>query len=147
VSTKQGAVVGSKNASLLWGLFFLRFGLGLCLALWAVDKFIAPEQTVKLFQTFYRVTISPSLAIMAGALELVLGLLIIFGMYKTITYGAGLLIYTISTIMIYSQLITPFGNNHLVLDAIPLVFAFFALFLLREFDTKLSLGRRKSLFI
>jgi|SRR5579871_1519112 len=139
-------MVGSKNTSILWGLFLLRFGLGAGVALWGVDKLVAPEHTVKMLSTLYSIDISASIAIIAGALELVLGLLIVMGMYKTITYGAGLVLNSISTLVVYYNLITPFGANHSHIDAIPVLFGFLALFLLRDFDTKLSLGKRKSLF-
>jgi uncharacterized membrane protein YphA (DoxX/SURF4 family) len=145
-SIKAGGLSMQKNASMMWGLFLLRVGLGCYLGLWAIDKFIAPDLTVDIFSHFYSLEINASIAIIFGALELVLSLLIILGAYKTATYGLGLLVYTVSISSMYEQLLSPFGVNHFIIAAIPIFFAFITLFLLRRFDTKLSLGKKKSLF-
>jgi putative oxidoreductase len=142
----MGASMVRQNSNILWGLFILRFGLGFFLAMWSIDKFIAPEITVKIFSHFYFLDISDSLVIIIGALELVLSLFIIFGVYKTATYGLGLVIHMVSTVSTYEQLLSPFGKNHLFIAAIPILFAFIALFLLRNFDTKWTLVRKKSIF-
>lgn len=143
---RAGANVGKKNASLLWGLYLLRLGLGSFLALWAIDKFVAPQETVESFLRLYHVSITPSVAMILGALQLVLSLLLILGMYKTLTYGLGLAVHAIASLAYYPQLLSPFGKNHFFLAAIPILIAFIALFILREFDTKLSLSKKKSLF-
>lgn len=135
-----------RTARLSWGIFVLRLGLGLFLALWAVDKLMAPDHAVARFSHFYITDITPSIAMIIGGLELVLSLLIILGMSKTWTYGLGLILFLIFTLSTYRELINPFGANYLYLTTIPILFAFFALFLLRDFDTKLSLGKKKSIF-
>lgn len=135
-----------RNGSILWGLLILRVGLGIFLALWSIDKFVAPDATVTIFSHFYFLKINTSVAMIIGAVELVLSLFIILGMYKTATYGLGLLIHAISTLASYQQLLDPFGKNHLFIAAIPILFAFVALFMLRHFDTKWTLGKKKSIF-
>lgn len=135
-----------KNAINLWGLFLLRLGLGIFLIMWSIDKFVAPDITLIMFSHFYFMDINVSMALMIGAVELVLSLFFIFGVYKTITYGLGLLIHFIATAATYEQLLHPFGKNHLFIANIPVLFAFLALFLLREFDTKLTFGKKKSIF-
>ncbi len=135
-----------RNAKLLWALFLLRLGLGLFLLLWGLDKIIAPEIAVMVFSRFYYVDIGISAAMLIGALEIVLSLLMILGFYRTITYGLGLLVHTISTLSTLRELLSPFGPNHLFIAGIPILFAFLTLFLLRDFDTLWTLGKRKSLF-
>lgn len=135
-----------RNTRLLRGLFLLRFGLGIFLLMWALDKLIAPEIALKVFSHFYFTNVSPSMIMLIGAVQLVLSLLIIFGFYKTLTYGLGLVVHTVSTCATYKELLSPFGENHLFIAAVPILFAFIALFLLRDFDTLWTLGKKKSLF-
>lgn len=135
-----------KNPHLLWGLLLLRLGLGIFLAMQSIDKIVAPEIAINTFSEFYFLDINTSIVMIIGGIELALSLLIILGMYKTITYGLGLLIHIIWMVATYEQLLSPFGKNHLFITSIPIFFAFLALFFMREFDTKLSLGKKKSLF-
>jgi putative oxidoreductase len=141
-----GAIEMQKHTSLIWGLFCLRIGLGLFLALWAVNKLVAAELSVDMFSRLYFININTSVVMILGAIELVLSLLLILGMNKTVTYGLGLLIHTASTIAHIQFLTAPFGKNQLFIATIPILFAFIALFLMRHLDTKWILGRKKSLF-
>lgn len=135
-----------KKVKLLWGILFLRLGLGFFLALWAINKLIAPNDTVLLFKNYYFIDITTSMATLLGGFQLVLSLFIILGLYKTLSYGAGFLLQIISTLSLFHLLTEPFGKNYFVISFIPILFSFFALFLLREFDTKLCLGKKKSIF-
>lgn len=135
-----------KNERILWGLFILRFGLSIFLAMWAIDKLVMPATTVEIFKHFYLLDINASIAMLIGAVELVLSLLIFLGMYKTATYGLGLVVHLVSTVASYEYLMDPFGRNHLFIASIPVLFAFITLFLCRETDTKLTLGKKKSIF-
>jgi putative oxidoreductase len=141
-----GEIVVQKNASILWGLLLLRLGLGIYLILWALDKVIEPELTVKMWAQTHFLEISPTIAILTGAFVLVLSLLFILALYKTITYGIAWGLHSLWLLFHYQYLFAPFGPNNLIIASIPVFFAFAALFILREFDTKLSLGKRKSLF-
>jgi len=60
-------------------------------------------------------------------------------LWKTLSYGLGLLLHAVSTLATYQELFAPFGANHLFLAALPVLAAFIALFLLRRQDTLLSL--------
>jgi len=117
------------------GLFILRVSLGLFLLLWSLDKLVVPEGTVRIFSAFYHLAISPTLAYVIGAVETVLSLLIIAGAWKRYTYAAGLVLHAISTLSTWKQLLSPFGQNHLFIAAIPVLAAFILLYLLREEDT------------
>lgn len=124
------------------GLLVLRVGLGVFLLLWSIDKMVAPEQTAKIFQVFYKAPLPAGLAPVLGALEAALSLALLAGLWKTWTYGAALVLHAISTLSTWRQLAAPFGENHLFIAAIPLLAAFVALFLLRRHDTLLTLGGR-----
>lgn len=127
-------------------LFLLRFGLGAFLLLWGVDKLVAPDKTVGIFSHFYKVPITEYGAQLVGWAEILLSLAIILGVWKTYSYGLGLLLHAVSTLSSYRQLLSPFGQNHLFIAAIPILFAFIALFLLRDQDTLWACrpGKRKA---
>ncbi len=116
-------------------LFMLRASLGLFLLLWSLDKLVAPEGTVRIFATFYHLSISPSMSYVIGVAEALLSLSLIAGAWKRYTYAIGLGLHTISTLSTWKQLLTPFGQNHLFIAAIPVLAAFLLLYLLRERDT------------
>jgi uncharacterized membrane protein YphA (DoxX/SURF4 family) len=117
------------------GLFILRLSLGVFLLLWSIDKLVAPEGTVRIFQVFYKIPISSSLAYVIGTVEALLSLLIIAGAWKRYTYAIGLALHTVSTLSTWKQLLSPFGQNHLFIAAIPVLAAFLLLYLLRDQDT------------
>lgn len=115
-------------------LFILRVGLGLFLLLWSLDKLADPGYSVKLFSKFYFLGITASVAYVVGILEALLSLALLAGFKKTFTYGLATLLHAISTLSTYSQLLSPFGQNHLFIAGLPVLAAFIALFLLRQQD-------------
>jgi len=121
-------------------LFILRLGLGAFLLLFGIDKLIAPATTVEVFTQFYGLVVSHSMVYSAGALEILLGLAFIAGLWKTLSYGIGLLLHAVSTLATYQELLSPFGENHLFLAAVPVLAGFITLFLLRRHDTLWSMG-------
>lgn len=129
-----------RSRELRVALLVLRVGLGVFLLLWSVDKMVAPEQTAKIFQYFYKTALPASFAPAVGALEAVLSLALLAGLWRTWTYGAALVLHAFSTLSTWKQLLTPFGEHHLFIAAIPVLAAFVALFLLRREDTLLTLG-------
>jgi putative oxidoreductase len=69
-----------------------------------------------------------------GALELMLILAFVTGLWKFWTYGAVLVLHAISTLSSYAQYLDPF-NHLLFFAAWPMLAACFALFWLRDLDT------------
>lgn len=129
-----------NSRQLAVALLILRIALAVFLLLFGIDKLVATETTVKVFAHFYGLAIAPAVAQTAGVLEILLGLAMLAGLWKTIVYGSGLLLHAISTLVTYEQLLFPFGENHLFIASIPVLAAFIALFLLRRLDTLLSLA-------
>jgi uncharacterized membrane protein YphA (DoxX/SURF4 family) len=119
-------------------LLILRVGLGFFLLLWSIDKLVAPENTVRIFERFYFIPINATLAQVTGLAELLLSVCIILGFRKTISYGLGMALHAVSTISTYDQLLSPFGKNHLFIAGLPVLAAFVTLFLLRKQDRVLS---------
>jgi len=128
-----------SNRELPVALFILRLGLGAFLLLFGIDKLVAPATTVEVFAQFYGLIVSHGMVYGAGVLETLLGLAFLAGLWKTLSYGLGLLLHAVSTLATYQELFAPFGANHLFLAALPVLAAFIALFLLRQQDTLLSL--------
>lgn len=124
-------------------LLILRLGLGLFLLLFGIDKLVAPHTAAAVFIDFYGFeAVSATLVYGAGALEIVLAAALLAGLWKTLTYGLGLALHAISTAATYPELLSPFGENHLYLAAVPVLAAFVALFLLRQHDVLWTLGAR-----
>lgn len=128
-----------KISSRSLALFILRAGLGVFLLLWSIDKLVQPESTVGIFKYFYLLDISTWAARAVGILEALLSLAILAGLWKRWTYGLGTLLHGVSTLSTYKQLLSPFGQNHLFIAAVPVLGAFVALYLLREEDDLWSL--------
>ncbi|MCA9508413.1 MAG: hypothetical protein KC505_08335 [Myxococcales bacterium] len=135
-----------SNKALMWSLWWLRIGLGTFLLLWALDKIVSPLMSVELFLQNYSIELSSSMVMIIGSLELTLSLMILFGMYKTFSYGFGLLIQLVSVIAYHQQIFYPFGNNHLFISELTLLFAFISLFTARHLDTHWSFSKRDKIF-
>ena len=128
----------SLEQKLPWPLLALRVGIFIVMFVWALDKFINPGHTAAVFEGFYGISgLSSTLAAVLGALQVILCLAFLVGLWKTVTYGLILALHAVSTFSSFPQYIDAF-NNLLFFAAWPMLAACLALFLLREHDTKLS---------
>jgi len=122
-------------------LFSLRVGVFIVMFMWTLDKFINPNHAAAVFSKFYMIdglntAITYSIAILQMAL--VLGFL--FGIKKRITYGAVLIMHTVSTLSSYAIYLDPWGpKNLLFFAAWPMLAAIYSLYILREDDTLLTI--------
>ena len=80
--------------------------------------------------------------------KLILSLALLFGFYRTVSYGLSLLVHTVTVVVSWRQLFDPWGlakvGNHLWISTWPTWGGFAALFLMREWDTWTVDGRRQS---
>lgn len=120
-------------------ILLLRLSLGGFLLLWGIDKLVAPFSTVITFRGFYGLAINSTVAITIGVLEIALALAIIAGLFKTLSYGLGLVMHATSVVVTHKQWLAPFGDNHLFIAALPVLGAFIVLFMLRDLDRRWSL--------
>ena len=129
-------------------LLILRFFLGIFLLQWAIEKLILPSATIRIAQNFYGLALSDGAAYALGIAELILSLALLFGVYRTISYGLSLLVHTVTVIVSWRQLFDPFGfakvGNHLWISTWPTWGAFAALFLLRDWDAYTFDGWRRA---
>jgi putative oxidoreductase len=130
------------------GLLILRFFLGIFLLQWSVEKLILPSATIRIAQNFYGLSLPVWASYALGIAELILSLALLFGAYRTISYGLSLLVHTVTVVVSWRQLFDPFGfakvGNHLWISTWPTWGAFAALFLMRDWDLYTVDGWRQS---
>lgn len=117
-------------------LLVSRLTLGIFLAQWGIEKFVVPSNTPAIWGYFYGLSVPQATAYVFGAAELAIAACLILGIYRTIAYGAAMAIHAVSVIVSWRQLIDPWGTdtNHLFIAGLPVLGAFVALFLLRNWD-------------
>ena len=117
-------------------LLLIRLSIFLVMLVWTLDKVVNPGHSGKVFEHFYFIPGMGStiLSVVAG-LELLLLLGFVIGFAKRFTYGAVLLFHAVSTFSSYAQYLDPF-KNLLFFAAWPMLAACFALYILRDEDTK-----------
>lgn len=131
-------------AALPLSLLFLRLGITIVMGFWTVDKIVNPEHAGAVFKNFYGLGGIGDGALLAIAIiEGLIVLAFAAGLFKTITYGAVLLMHSVSTLSSWRQYLDPF-ENLLFLAAWPMLAACAALFLMRDHDRLLAFGRSRS---
>lgn len=124
-------------------LLLIRASIVLMLAPWVVDKFRNPEHAIGVFENFYGIGgIAEALVYGIGIAQVALLLCFALGLFRTVSYGLVTLIHAGSTLASWRQYLDPFTDaNLLFFAAWPMLAACIALFLLREHDTLLSIGK------
>ena len=121
-------------------LAIIRISTAIFFLVWSLWKLIQPESTQKIFSSFYFMQISPEISYVVGAIQTLIILMFMVGLYKTWTYGGLLGMHLISVLSTYQQLLNPYESpNTLFWAAIPALGGLIALFLLREQDQWLTL--------
>lgn len=121
-------------------LLLLRLGVFIVIFMWTLDKFVNPGHSAGVFENFYGLSgWGPTVFMIIGALELVLLIGFVIGFKKRITYGLVFLIHAVSTLSTWKQYINPFESpNLLFFAAIPMLAACWALYSLRDMDTRFT---------
>lgn len=123
-------------------LLTLRLGVFIVMLMWTVDKFVRVDHAKIVFEKFYLLTgfENAIMYVLAGA-ELLLILAFLVGIKKRWSYGLVFLLHGVSTVSSFKQYLNPFeGGNLLFFAAWPMLAACFTLYLLRDYDRKLSLS-------
>ncbi len=125
----------SEENRLPVSLLCLRIGVFVVMALWSVDKLVNPEHAAGVFETFYLIGgLGPGAMATIGAVQLLVELAFVAGLFRTFTYGFVLITHLISTLASWPGYLEPF--DHLLwFAAWPMLAACIALFLLRDRDT------------
>lgn len=118
----------------------LRLGVFLVMLMWTLDKFINAGHAARVFENFYSVGgLEQTAFLVIGVAELALILAFVAGYQKRVSYGLVLVLHSVSTLSSYRQYLDPF-NNLLFFAAWPMLAACFALYYLRDLDTKWTVG-------
>ena len=128
-----------KDKRLRISLLLLRLGVFVVMFVWTLDKFVAPDHAARVFEHFYQLEgMGPGILATIGAVQLVVILGFVAGLFRTWTYGLVLAMHAVSTLSSWQQYLAAF-DNLLFFAAWPMLAACIALFLLRDSDTMLSL--------
>jgi uncharacterized membrane protein YphA (DoxX/SURF4 family) len=91
-------------------LLLLRVSLGLLILLWGIDKLINVEHAVRVSDGFYLGIFSaPVVQQFFGVLEIVLGVLVLLGLFRNIAYPALLLVTGLTLLGVWRSIIDPWG--------------------------------------
>lgn len=133
----------SNSDRLPLALFVLRISVFLVMATWTLDKFMRPEHAASVFEHFYSLRgMGPPLVYALATAESILLVGFVLGLAQRVTYGAVLLLHGISTFSSYSQYLHPFEKTNLLFFvAWPMLGACFALYTLRDLDTRWRVSR------
>jgi putative oxidoreductase len=117
-------------------LLALRITLGIFLLQWGIEKFLVPESTVGIWQHFYGMEVTAVVSYVFGVVEVLLAVCLFLGAFRTIAYGATLVLHAVTVLVSWRPLLDPWGDpvNHLFIASVPVLGAFVALFLLRNHD-------------
>ena len=141
MSTADSLANKNLQSNLPWSLLFLRVGVFIVMFIWTLDKFVNPAHSIKIFEHFYKINgLNDIMAYGLGTLQLILVFAFLFGIKKRLSYGLIFLMHAGSTLSAYAQYIDAF-NNLLFFAAWPMLAACAALYLLRDADTKFTLGK------
>ena len=119
-------------------LLLTRIGVFIAMSIWVIDKFARPEHVAAVFESFYGVSGVGVIASYAlGIVQLLIMIGFLIGFQKRITYGLVLLMHAASTLVSFPKYLAPFESaNILFYAAWPMLAACFALYYLRDLDTR-----------
>ncbi|WP_290652848.1 hypothetical protein [Aquisalimonas sp.] len=122
-------------------LFILRVTVFVVMAMWSLDKLLAPDHAANVFESFYYLGgLDAPVFYAIGVIQLIIEIGFLLGVARFWTYGFVLVVHAISVAATWQQLLNPL-DNMLFLASVPMLGACVALFLLRDSDNFLTLGR------
>ena len=89
-------------------LLILRLGLAWFLAVWAVNKILAPVQYQKIWGYFHGIDIGPTMPYVLGAAQIAICLAIALGLWRVVTYGLGFAMHAVTVVVVLPGLMAPF---------------------------------------
>jgi len=132
----------SPHSRIATALLLLRLSVFLVFLMWTLDKFVNPAHAAAVFENFYFIGgLGPVIFYILGFVELVILIGFLVGYQKTITYGIILILHGISTLSAFPQYLNPF-ENLLFFAAWPMLAACYALFSLRDLDTRWTVSQK-----
>ena len=119
-------------------LLLTRISVFIAMMIWVIDKFAKPDHTAAVFESFYGIGgVSTAVSYVLGGIQLAIMIAFVLGVQKKISYGLVLLMHTASTLVSFPKYFAPFESaNILFFAAWPMLAACFALYYLRDLDTR-----------
>jgi uncharacterized membrane protein YphA (DoxX/SURF4 family) len=94
----------------IYALLLLRLSLGLLMVLWGLDKLVNVEHGLQVSEGFYFGLFTSARLLNAfGVLQVVLGILIIFGLLRRFAYPMLLVITMVTLIGVWRSILDPWG--------------------------------------
>jgi len=123
-------------------LLLTRISIFIAMIIWVADKFIQPEHTAAVFEAFYKISgVGPGVAYTLGVLQLIVMIAFVLGYQKKWSYGLVLLMHAASTLVSFPKYLAPYESaNILFFASWPMLAACFALYYLRDLDTRGTLS-------
>jgi len=123
-------------------LLMLRLSLALVMWIWVVDKFVNPAHTVGVWSYFYFVDdLDLNMSYVIGVVQAVIVAGFTLGVAKRWTTGLLFLMHLGSTLTPFMLYLAPYdGRNILFFPAWVMLAGFYALYVLRDEDTLLTVG-------
>lgn len=120
-------------------LLLLRLGVAVVMIVWTADKFLNQDHSRAVFSAFYGLSgMGDTALFLVGTAQAIVVLAFALGAFKTLSYGAVLLMHGVSTLSSWRQYLDPF-DHLLFFAAWPMLAACIGLFLLRDHDRLLAL--------
>ncbi len=138
--------ISVPEARLAWSLFGLRIGVFVVLLMWTFNKFLNVDRTAAVFRVFYGVDgLNATASYGIGALQAAVILAFLIGFQKRWATAIVFVMHLVSTVTSYARYLDPWTTpNLLFFAAWPMLAAIAALYLLRDYDTRFSLGAAAS---
>ncbi|MBO6548452.1 MAG: hypothetical protein JJ964_02385 [Rhizobiales bacterium] len=132
----------TEDRTLMISLAVMRLSTAFFLSIWAIDKILNTSRAGKTFSKFYLSVDEGTIILALGCLQLLIIFLFAAGLFKFFSYGAVTLMHTVSVAASYQIYMDPLGRpNILFWAAIPVLAGMIALFLLRDRDRCLTIGK------
>lgn len=131
-------------------LLLLRVSTGIYLILWGAVKIVAQDMAAKVSDTYYGGLISAeSINLVLGSLQVLLGLLVVLGLFRRVSYLLQAGWYLAGLIPIWAYIIDPFAvyiaeaPKLTFFPSTTLLFASVVIIAFKEFDT-LSIDHKRA---
>lgn len=91
-------------------LLLLRMGTGFLLSIWGLIKVAAPEASIGVSEKYYGGVLSVEmLQVPLGALQILLGLAVVFGLFRKIAYPVQSIVLGLGLLAIWKYIADPLG--------------------------------------
>ena len=134
----------SQQARLELSLFLLRLGVFIVMIAWAQDKIFSPDYAARVYEEFFFIGgLGNTVMMIIGAIEIIIILAFLVGLWKRFTYGFVMLVHAVSTVAGWEKYTTDIGATYsqLYFAAWPMLAICITLYVLRDLDVKFTVGR------